>query len=166
VTASVSIRKAEPADSPAILECLQEAFAPYCGAYTPGAYRDTVVGPDELANRMAAMCVFVAANDLGQVIGTVACYLVGPEEGHIRGMAVRPGWHGLDVAAQLIQSVESQLRTRGCSRISLDAALPLQRAMRFYEKHGFRRSGRISDFFGMEMAEYIKALNASPPSEG
>jgi ribosomal protein S18 acetylase RimI-like enzyme len=161
---SISIRKADATDSQAILECLQEAFAPYRSMYTPGAYRDTVVGPEDLENRMATMCVFVATSLAGEVVGTVACYVVGPEEGHIRGMAVRPAWHGVDVAGTLIRSVETELRNRGCTRISLDATLPLQRAMRFYEKHGFRRSGRVTDFFGMEMVEFVKSLPPEPPA--
>ena len=132
--------------------------------YTLGAYRDTVVGPEDLENRMATMCVFVATSLAGEVVGTVACYVVGPEEGHIRGMAVRPAWHGVDVAGKLIRSVETELRNRGCTRISLDATLPLQRAMRFYEKHGFRRSGRVTDFFGMEMVEFVKSLPPEPPA--
>jgi ribosomal protein S18 acetylase RimI-like enzyme len=159
---SISIRKAHIADSRGILQCFQEAFAAYRSVYTPGAYRDTVVSPEALENRMATMCVFVAASSSGEVVGTVACYAVGPHEGHIRGMAVRPAWHGVDVAGKLIRSVETELRDRGCTRISLDATLPLQRAMRFYEKHGFRRSGRISDFFGMELIEFVKTLPPKP----
>jgi ribosomal protein S18 acetylase RimI-like enzyme len=159
---SISIRKAHTADFQGILECFQEAFAAYRSVYTPGAFHDTVVGPEALQTRMATMCVFVAASASGEVVGTVACNAVGPYEGHIRGMAVRPACHGADVAGKLIRSVEAELRDRGCTRISLDATLPLQRAMRFYEKHGFRRSGRIGDFFGMELVEFVKTLPPEP----
>jgi len=34
----------------------------------------------------------------------------------------------------------------------------VQAAIRFYEKHGFRSSGKVSDFFGMPLYEYIKEL--------
>jgi len=34
----------------------------------------------------------------------------------------------------------------------------LERAMRFYEKHGYRRSSKVSDFFGMPLFEYVKTL--------
>ena len=159
---SISIRKAHAADFQGILECFQEAFAPYRGVYTSGAYDDTVVGPESLENRMATMCVFVAASASGEVVGTVACNAVSPDEGHVRGMAVRPAWHGVDVAGRLIRCVEAELRDRGCTRISLDATLPLHRAIRFYEKHGFRRSGRIRDFFGMELVEFVKTLPPEP----
>jgi GNAT superfamily N-acetyltransferase len=159
---SISVRKAQTADFQGILDCFQEAFAAYRSVYTPGAYQDTVVGPEALENRMATMCVFVAASSSGEVVGTVACSFVGPDEGHVRGMAVRPAWHGVDVAGKLIRSVENELRAWGCARISLDATLPLRRAMRFYEKHGFRRSGRIGDFFGMELVEFVKTLPPEP----
>jgi predicted N-acetyltransferase YhbS len=159
---SISIRKADPADFQGILECFQEAFAAYRSVYTPDAFHDTVVGPQALESRMATMCVFVAASSSGEVVGTVACNVVGLDEGHIRGMAVRPAWHGVDVSGKLIRSVETELRDRGCTRISLDATLPLQRAMRFYEKHGFRRSGRIGDFYGMELVEFVKTLPHEP----
>lgn len=163
---AISIRKAEAADSHAILECLQEAFAAYRNLYTPGAYRDTVVGLEDLENRLATMRVFVAISSSGEVVGTVACYVAEPEEGHIRGMAVRPAWHGVDVAGKLIGFVETESRNMGCTRVSLDATLALQRAMRFYEKHGFRKSGMIGDFFGMELVEFVKALPTSPASGG
>jgi len=32
--------------------------------------------------------------------------------------------------------------------------------MRFYERHGYRRSGKIGDFFGMALIEYVKVLKA------
>jgi len=156
---SIQIRKAETADSQGILECFQEAFAKYRSVYTPDAYRDTVVGPEDLANRMATMSVFVAIESSGEVVGTVSCYVIGTEEGHIRGMAVRPAWQGADIAGELIRSVETELSSLGCTRVSLDATLPLQRAMRFYEKHGFQKSGQITDFFGMNVVEYVKDLS-------
>jgi N-acetylglutamate synthase-like GNAT family acetyltransferase len=155
---AISIRRATPADAPGILDCLREAFAEYREAYTPAAFRDTVVTPEVLQNRLVTMCVLVAASVSGEIAGTVACNVLGLGEGHVRGMAVRPLWHGADVADKLIQAVESELRSLGCTRLTLDTTLPLQRAARFYEKHGFGRSGRTADFFGMELVEYVKDL--------
>jgi GNAT superfamily N-acetyltransferase len=93
-----------------------------------------------------------------QVVGTVSCSQTDEREGHIRGMAVRPEWQGASVAAQLLQRVESELRDRKCSRVSLDTTEPLRRAMRFYERNGYQRSGKVTDFFGMALIEYIKEL--------
>ena len=44
------------------------------------------------------------------------------------------------------------------SRITLDTTEPLQRAVRFYEKHGYVASRRTTDFFGMALHEYVKEL--------
>src|SRR5262249_44750371 len=49
----------------------------------------------------------------------------------------------------------------GCGRVRLDTTRHLGRAIRFYETHGFRASGRVSDFFGMELFEYVKTLGAA-----
>jgi GNAT superfamily N-acetyltransferase len=73
-------------------------------------------------------------------------------------MAVLPQYAGTGVAAQLLTVIETWLRQRGCTRVTLDTTLPLQAAMRFYEKHGYLRSSRVSDFFGMPLVEYVKQL--------
>ena len=113
------------------------------------------------------MFVFVAAYPANQrgpitvtpsVAGTIACNVVRAEEGHLRGMGVLPALRGAGMAAQLLSRAESELRSRGCTRITLDTTEPLQRAMRFYERHGYRRSGKVSDFFGMPLIEYQKIL--------
>jgi ribosomal protein S18 acetylase RimI-like enzyme len=105
------------------------------------------------------------ASDAGAILdclrcafGTVAWQVAGPAEGHLRGVAVLPAHAGTGVAEQLLTAAERALRERGCVRISLDTTEPLRRAIRFYGRHGFRRSGRVSDFFGMPLVEYVKEL--------
>jgi putative acetyltransferase len=73
-------------------------------------------------------------------------------------MAVLPEWQGSGVARALLHAAETELRKNQCERVTLDTTEPLQRAVRFYEKHGFRPSGRVSDFFGMPLYEYVKLL--------
>ena len=153
-----SIRRATPADADGILGCLQAAFEPYRARYTPDAFRDTVLTAMTIQLRLATMAVFVAVTPVGEIVGTIGCGVVSPEEGHIRGMAVLPQWQGGGLAEQLLQAAESELRAQGCRRVTLDTTQPLQRAMRFYEKHGYRRSGKVSDFFGMPLVEYAKPL--------
>lgn len=105
------------------------------------------------------MCVFVAVNESGDIVGTVGCSVNGESEGHLRGMAVLPAWQGHGAAENLLLSAEADLAVLNCSRITLDTTEPLQRAMRFYEKHGYRPSGRVTDFFGMSLHEYVKELS-------
>jgi ribosomal protein S18 acetylase RimI-like enzyme len=158
---AISIRSATNNDVSETLACLQAAFAPYRDLYRPAAYLDTVLAPESLRERLASMQVFVAQNPSGQIVGTIACEVVNHDEGHLRGMAVLPTCQGLGIAAQLLNHAEAELRRQHCTRITLDTTEPLERAMRFYEKFGFRRSGKISDFFGMPLFEYYKPV---PPN--
>ncbi len=153
--AAVIIRSAAVADTRAILGCLAAAFEPYRTSYTHDAYLDTVLTEDTITARLAVMQVFVAVSG-DQVVGTIACSKQDASEGHLRGMAVLPEWLGGGIAEKLLHAAEAELIQHGCSRITLDTTDPLQRAMRFYEKHGYRRSGRITDFFGMPLHEYVK----------
>ncbi len=154
------IRQATETDIPAILACLAEAFSPYRTSYTPKAFLDTVLTAQTIKHRMKHMGVFVAERDNdNSIIGTVACNMVNPEEGHLRGMAVLPSCQGAGVAQQLLERAETELRARKCIRITLDTTEPLKRAMRFYERNGYRPSGRVTDFFGMPLFEYVKSLS-------
>jgi ribosomal protein S18 acetylase RimI-like enzyme len=155
---AISIRRATGKDAPGILACLRDAFEDYRELYTPEGFLDTVLSPETIHERLANMFVFVAVNRSNQILGTIACNLINRKEGHIRGMAVSPACRGTGLASQLLSRAESELRRRKCSRITLDTTEPLTRAMHFYEKHGFRRSGKISDFFGMPLHEYEKLL--------
>jgi GNAT superfamily N-acetyltransferase len=152
----ISIRKASAEDSEGILACLHAAFAPYESRYTPAAYEDTVLTPQSLQKRLQTMSVLVAHSG-GSVIGTITCAVSG-DEGHLRGMAVRPDWQGKNVAHLLLEAAERELRDKRCRRVTLDTTAPLERAMHFYEKYGYRKSGRVSDFFGMPLHEYVKTL--------
>jgi len=152
---SFSVRKATRDDAGEILACLRAAFEPYKSRYSKEGYEDTV--PMTLDHRLKTMTIFVAVSQSGDVIGTIACAAHG-SEGHLRGTAVRPEWQGKQVAEALLQASEEELCKQDCRRITLDTTEPLQRAMRFYEKHGYCKSGRVIDFFGMPLHEYVKSL--------
>jgi ribosomal protein S18 acetylase RimI-like enzyme len=160
----VSIRTATDNDASEILACLQAAFAPYRDFYTPEAFLDTVLRPETLQHRLAQMQVFVAETSSGQIVGTIACRAIGKGEGHLRGMAVLPTCQGTGIADRLLKHAETELRRQNCTRITLDTTAPLGRARRFYEKFGFHRSGKTSDFFGMPLFEFQKYLlsNGTP----
>jgi ribosomal protein S18 acetylase RimI-like enzyme len=157
VQRGILIRRANSADAVEILACLAAAFEPYRASYTPAAYLNTVLSVDTIQARLSSMHVFVAV--VGErVVGTIACSASDQREGHLRGMAVLPEMRGKGVAEELLGAAEVDLIQQSCSCITLDTTQPLQRAMHFYEKHGYRRSGRVTDFFGMPLYEYIKEL--------
>jgi ribosomal protein S18 acetylase RimI-like enzyme len=151
-----TIRPADSNDGEGILACLASAFAPYRNSYTPAAFTDTVLDAELVQHRLREMCVFVAVSK-GEVVGTIACAASG-DAGHLRGMAVLPDWQGRSVASALLEAAEVEIRNQHCERVKLDTTEPLARAVRFYERHGFTRSGRVSDFFGMPLHEWVKCL--------
>jgi len=156
-----SIRIATADDAAGILDCLQSAFAPVRDQYSDGAWQDTVLTPATIAERLLAMSVLVAVDAAGAIVGTIACQPVGGGEGHLRGMAVVPAGQGRGVAVALLAAAEATLRGAGCDRVSLDTTAPLLRAVRFYQRSGYRATGRVADYFGMALYEYEKRLSES-----
>jgi putative intracellular protease/amidase/ribosomal protein S18 acetylase RimI-like enzyme len=156
----LTVRRAADADIPAIRQCLRAAFEPYRAAYTAAAYADTVPGEAGIGERLRSMTCLVACDVDQEVVGTLSAQILDPTEGHLRGMAVRPEWQGSTVASALIASAEKLLRDAGCTVISLDTTQPLNRAQRFYERHGFASTGRVQDFFGMTLFEYKKSISS------
>jgi GNAT superfamily N-acetyltransferase len=156
-----TIRKATLPDMDAVLECLHAAFAPYEHHYTRVAFEDTTLTRESYPRRLKEMTVFVALDHSGRVVGTIACNLVGNGEGHLRGMAVLPENQATGIADQLLAYAEQELANQNCWHITLDTTEPLRRAMRFYERHGYRPSGKIGDFFGMPLIEYVKVLTSN-----
>lgn len=152
----LKVRKATSQDSAGVLECLRSAFEEYRAQYASPAFADTVLDPNTIQQRLHDMCLFVAVRN-GSIVGTIGCVAHG-KDGHLRGMAVLPEEQGRGVAFMLLQAAEAELIEQGCCLVTLGSTQPLTRAIRFYEKHGYTRSGRISDFFGMQLHEYTKTL--------
>jgi GNAT superfamily N-acetyltransferase len=155
---TVVIRHATPADIPGVLRCLARAFEPYRTRYTREAYEDTTLTAESAEQRLRVMTVLVAFDPGGSILGTIAHEMTHAGVGHVRGMAVDPGKLGSGLAAQLLEAAEGELRARGCRRVTLDTTEPLQRAIRFYTRCGFRPTGTVKDFFGMPLFEYAKEL--------
>ena len=152
------IRRARDKDAAGILETLREAFEQYREQYTAGGFADTVLTAETLAARMTEMSVFVATDEDGAVFGTIAVAAHDPEA-HIRGMAIRPASQRHGVGRRLLRRAVDEAALAGSRRVTLDTTAPLDVAMRFYEGAGFTRSGRVQDFFGMPLFEYVRALD-------
>ena len=168
-------------DVEGVLACLKAAFAPYRDRYTPEAFADTILDSKKIWERVDEMFLFVAIEwpprgNLERVIGTISVFDAGAKlpdeedrpagydaktfEGHLRGMAVLPEFQGKPVADALLMRAEQALHNNGCKRVTLDTTEPLQRAIRFYERHGYRPSGQVRDFFGMKLIEYEKQIDS------
>jgi len=109
---------------------------------------------------MKEMIIYIAVDKKQNIIGTIRWQKINDKEGHIRGMAVLPKWQGKkSPASTLLQIVEKDAITKGCLYLTLDTTAVLKRAGNFYKKHGFKETGKIGDFFGSIIYEYIKYLD-------
>jgi len=152
------LRQASEEDVPRLLRCLQRAFEPYHAQYSAEAFADTTLTPELARQRLGTMSVLVAHDDRGEVRGTISWKVESATSAHLRGMAVDPDWQGSGVAKALLDLAHQQIRDAHLSRVTLDTTLPLQRAIRFYERNGYRPTGRVTDYFGMPLREYALDL--------
>ena len=159
-TAEISVRLADPTEAEGISACLHAAFEAFRTAYTADAFEDTVPSPAAVTTRFRTMQIFVASAGSSEVLGTIACSVNG-DEGHLRGMVVRPALQGHAVASRLLSAAETALQSRGCRFVTLDTTAALPRAIRFYEKHGYARSGKVGDYHGMPLYEFAKSFEGS-----
>lgn len=158
MTESFSIRKAGLSDADGILQCLEQAFMAYRSSYTPAGFNDTTLTRETLRKRFTEMTLLVAVDQSARVIGTIG-YKIGKNgEGHIRGMAVCPELQGCGAAKKLLDQVEADLCELRCRIVTLDTTRPLQRAIHFYEKNGYRATGEVGSFFGMDLLAYRKEI--------
>ncbi|MFW9872633.1 MAG: GNAT family N-acetyltransferase [Candidatus Thorarchaeota archaeon] len=153
------IRKAQPPDARGIHEVILAAFEQYRNYYSIEGFTDTVMSEEIALERMKEMTIYIAIDGNGKIIGTIGWKKVSKKEGHIRGMAVLPDRQGKNSpAAELMQIVEDDAQSQGCSFLTLDTTAPLQRAQNFYRKHGFKKTGKTSDFYGSLVYEFAKKI--------
>jgi len=154
------IRKAQPKDARGIHEVVLAAFEEFRYLYSPEGFANTVMSEEVALARLRKMTLFVAVIQNNEIIGTVGWKRISEKEGHIRGMAVHPKFQGKNSpAADLLKEVEKDAHSQGCTFLTLDTTKILKRAQNFYKKHGFRKTGKISDFFGSIIYEYAKKMS-------
>jgi N-acetylglutamate synthase-like GNAT family acetyltransferase len=137
-TPRIRIRLAENSDAEAIASLLLDSFVEYEPLYTPEGFAATAITGEQIIARMGEGPVWVAVRD-EKIMGTVSV-VAKAESLYIRGMAVLPLARGERMGALLLTHVEEFARTRRFSRLFLSTTLFLDRAIRLYERFGFRRT--------------------------
>lgn len=96
--------------------------------------------------------VCVAQSDEGQIIGYVSVHWVpylfmrGPE-GYVSELFIRESSRGQGIGSQLLQAVEAEARSRGCSRLSLTNLRSRESYQRqFYIKAGWVERSEAANF--------------------
>lgn len=84
-----------------------------------------------------------AAEHNATIIGMIGTVPHGGNTWEIVRLYVAREWRGAGLAQTLLQTAENHARTRGASRFLLWSDTRFERAHRFYEKHGYLRTGDI-----------------------
>jgi GNAT superfamily N-acetyltransferase len=154
---SMQIRRATHEDAALIASVLLESFIEYRDSYTPEAFAATTPKSDEVRSRMTEGPVWVALFD-GAVVGTVAGVARG-EDLYVRGMAVLPQGRGRGTGELLLRQVEDYALLRGYERLILSTTPFLHRAIRLYERYGFRCDEEgPHDLLGTPLFTMVKSL--------
>jgi GNAT superfamily N-acetyltransferase len=151
------IRQATTEDTDEIARVLRESFAEYESLYTPQAYIATTPASAMVRERLGEGPIWIAVED-GATIGTISVRLT-PEGVYVRGMAIVPTARGTGIAESLLREVEEFVLSSAARRLYLSTTPFLTRAIRFYERHGFRRcEGGPSNLHGTPLFTMEKAV--------
>ena len=157
----LQIQYAVEADAPAIASVLHDAFIEYKSFYTRGGFDATVLASEQVKERMREGPVWIVLRD-GSVVATGAAIQKGASL-YVRGMAVSPDSRGEKIGELLLSEVEKFATEKGIRRLFLSTTPFLARAIRLYEKWGFRRTTESPpDLFGTPLFTMEKILD--PPS--
>ncbi len=123
-----------------------EARRPARGAYAFGSTYESEVGASEQSwrHRLTDRTRFVAEID-GRLAGTVG---MGPGfsgAAALTALWVDPSFRGQGVGSALIDAVVDWARGQHCSQVLLWVTEMNQAAESLYERHGFARTGRVSE---------------------
>jgi len=159
-TPSIEIRLAESDDAPAIALLLAAAFAEYLPLYTRKGYAATAIRPEEIVRRIEEGPVWVSIIG-GLIVGTVSVVQKG-ESLYLRGMAVLPVARGQGIGELVLVQVEKFAAFKGVQRLFLSTTPFLDRAIRLYERFGFRRTSEgPHDLFGTPLFTMEKFIQRS-----
>ena len=90
---------------------------------------------------------FLVAEYNGRVIGYVMGYLRPDLEGHIMSIAVDPAYRGNGIGSALLTEVIERLIKKGARYIGLEVRVSNEKAIRLYERFGFKRIKRVIGYY-------------------
>jgi GNAT superfamily N-acetyltransferase len=147
------ICKAEERDIAGIAEILRELgwFADIT-AKTPAETREQIANELRLCQADDSHCVYVARAAGEAVLGYVSVHWMpylphsGPD-GYISELFIRGSTRGQGIGARLLETVEAEVRRRGCKRLMLLNMRQRESYQRaFYAKHGWEERPQAAIF--------------------
>jgi len=110
--------------------------------------------------------IWIAEDETGRMLGSIAMVDVGQHVGQLRWFLLVPEARGIGLGHRLLETALAYARDRGVLRIFLWSFAELGDARRLYERAGFRvsetRTGRV---WGAERTELRMELSLPPSAE-
>jgi GNAT superfamily N-acetyltransferase len=145
---SIRVRTASGGDLPALVELLRVLFAIEAD-FRPDAERQRR-GLSAMLEDPGRRVIFVAEGD-GVIIGMATGQLVvSTAEGGaaclVEDVVVAADWRGHGIGSWLVDEVSRWARRRSATRLQLVADRENEAALRFYDRHGWRRTRLVALF--------------------
>jgi ribosomal protein S18 acetylase RimI-like enzyme len=166
---ALTFRRAGEADIPRLRALAEEiwraVYPPIIGAAQVEYMLARMYAAETIAHELDAGVVWELAEMAGQPAGFLA---VSREEGgraKLEKLYLRPAWHGIGHGQVMIARAEAVALALGAHEIFLQVNKQNTRALRAYERAGFRREREavLAIGGGFVMDDYILAKTLRPP---
>jgi putative acetyltransferase len=134
------VRPGTDADAVAAAAVVRQVLQEHGLPFEPRTLDADILAP-EAHYRATGGAFYVAVDDDGGVVGTAALQLTGPASGELRKMFLLPRARGRGMGRALLDAVLDAAGARGLERLTLTTRHRYDRAIRLYERAGFRPVG-------------------------
>ncbi len=128
------IRKFQPPDFPWVIEIERQVFNEHDPFFYMQFYETCSEG-------------FIVAQINGFIVGFVVGFLTSQETGRIFSLAVHPSYQNRRLGSALLKEIIDVFREMGVSEIILEVRSGNVKARRFYERHGFCKTGIMEKYY-------------------
>jgi putative acetyltransferase len=138
------IRGGDDADAVAAAAVVRQVLHEHGLPFDPHGLDADILAPGARYNAGGG-AFFVAVDGADRVVGTAGLLRTGPTSGEVRKMFLLPEARGHGVGRALLDAVLDAARARGLERLTLTTRSRYGRAIRLYERAGFRPAGRAAE---------------------
>jgi putative acetyltransferase len=135
------IRAGSDADAAAAAAVVQRVLHEHGLPFEPRRLDADILAPDAFYTASGG-AFFVAVDAAGLVVGTAGLLRTGPVSGEVRKMFLAPEARGRGVGRALLDAVLEAAKARRLERLTLTTRHRFDRAIRLYERAGFRPAGQ------------------------
>jgi ribosomal-protein-alanine N-acetyltransferase len=128
------IRKFQPPDFPWVIDIERHVFNEHDPFFYMQFYETCSEG-------------FIVAQVNGFIVGFVVGFLNSENVGRIFSLAVHPSYQNRRIGSALLKEMIDVFRGMGVSEIILEVRLGNVKARRFYERHGFSKTGVVEKYY-------------------